>query len=60
MDISELDIVRLKDGRCGTVVGLYEDGKVLMLEICSDTGETLELPFVCRADICAVEYQHSK
>lgn len=59
MDIHPLDGVRLKDGREGTVLDLYEEGVVLMLEICDDKGRTLDMPFVRKEDVSEVTYHHT-
>lgn len=56
MDIHELDGVRLKDGREGTVIGFYEGGAVLMLEICDDKGHTLDMPFIPKEDVVEITY----
>lgn len=58
MIINELDVVRLKDGREGTVIDIYENGNVFLLEICNDKGETVCLPFVKKEDITDVTYRH--
>ncbi len=58
MQINEIDVVRLKDGREGTVVGLYEDGNVLMLEICNNKGETLDIIFVNKDEVEEVTYRY--
>ena len=33
MEVRELDVVVLKDGRCGTVVMVEEDKSTLLLEV---------------------------
>ena len=43
MDIKECDIVRLKDGREGTVLGIWADGKAFEIEIDSPELETIEV-----------------
>lgn len=58
MIINESDVVRLKDGREGTVIDIYENGAVFLLEICNDKGETVCLPFVKKEDITDVTYHH--
>lgn len=58
MEIHQLDGVRLKDGREGTVLDLYEEGTVLMLEICDDKGRTMDMPFVRKEDVTEVTYHH--
>lgn len=51
MEIKEYDVVRLKDGREGVVLEILESGSVFLLEICSDHGKTLDMPFVKKEDI---------
>lgn len=58
MDIKELDVVRLKDGRYGTVVGFYESESILLLEVCANNGKTVEMPFVPTSEVTAVEYKY--
>lgn len=43
MDIKECDIVRLKDGREGTVLGIWAEGKAFEIEIDSQELETIEV-----------------
>lgn len=52
LDIKECDIVKLKDGRTGTVLGLWSDGKAFEVEI-----EPPELETVEREDIEAIIYK---
>jgi glycerate kinase len=42
MDIKECDIVRLKDGREGTVLGVWADGKAYEVELVPPDLETVE------------------
>lgn len=41
-DIKECDIVRLKDGRTGTVLGIWSNGKAYEVEIEPPELETIE------------------
>ncbi|WP_148315462.1 DUF4926 domain-containing protein [Clostridium culturomicium] len=41
-DIKECDIVKLKDGRVGTILGIWSDGKAYEVEIDSPKLETIE------------------
>jgi len=41
LEISECDIVRLKDGREGTVLGIWADGEAYEIEINSPELETI-------------------
>ena len=59
MKIKEYDGVRLKDGREGTVVGIYEQGTVFMIEICDRYGQALDTSFVKEKDIVEITY-HTK
>lgn len=54
----ELDVVLLKDGRKGTVLDLYEGGRVVLLEIADSDGQTLDLPFVPVEEIAEILYSH--
>lgn len=56
MDIKELDVVLLKDGRKGTVLELYEDGKAFMLEITDERGKTLGIPVVQSEEVEKIIY----
>lgn len=56
--LGELDVVRLKDGRKGTVLDFYDDGKVVMLEITDSYGQTLDLPFVPVDEVDEILYSH--
>ena len=55
--IKELDAVLLNDGREGTVLETYEDGRVFMIEICDEERRTIALPFVKVEDISKVTYR---
>lgn len=57
MEIKELDGVKLKDGREGTVLDIYENGTVYMVEICDRDGRTVDLPFLREEDIDSVIYR---
>lgn len=57
MNIHELDVVSLKDGREGTVLGLYKDGTVFMIEICDKDGRTIDTPFVPLEAVKAIVYR---
>ena len=53
MDVNVFDIVRLSDGRTGTVVDTY-DGKAFCVDISGEAGKTLEIRDVKREDISEV------
>lgn len=42
MEINELDVVRLTDGREATVLEVLEPGEAYLLEVSDDTGEALD------------------
>lgn len=56
MKIQQFDGVRLKDGREGAVLDLYEHGSVFMIEICDEYGRTIDMPFVKEEDIAEITY----
>lgn len=41
-----LDVVRLTDGREGTIVDSFDGGKALMIEIVDGSGATVDTPIV--------------
>lgn len=47
--MKELDIVRLKDGREGTVIMDY--GEACMIEVSGKDGKTLDTPIVLKEEI---------
>lgn len=46
MKINELDVVRLKDGRKGTVLEIYDGGKSFLVEFTDEYGRTVDMPIV--------------
>lgn len=42
MEINELDVVRLKDGREATVLEVLAPGEAYLLEVSDTTGEALD------------------
>lgn len=42
MEINELDVVRLTDGREATVLEVLEPGKAYLFEVSDETGEALD------------------
>ncbi len=56
MEIKKFDGVRLKDGRKGAILEIYEHGTVFMIEICDEYGRTLDMPFVKEEDIAEITY----
>lgn len=57
--MKELDVVRLKDGREGTILDFYDDGKVFMMEITDKKGRTLDTPFINVEEVEEVIYTSS-
>lgn len=56
MKAKQFDVVRLRDGRSGTILDFYEDGKSVMLEIADKDGRTLELPVVSTDEILEIVF----
>lgn len=54
--MKELDVVRLKDGRQGTILEVYECGKAYLVEIADGMGKTIDTPTVEREDIQELVY----
>lgn len=44
--MKELDVVLLKDGRSATIIGIYDEGEVYLLEVTDGSGRTLDTPTV--------------
>lgn len=55
MDIKKFDCVRLKDGREGTIVNVYNRDEFLV-EFCDAEGKTIDLQDVPKEQIEAVTY----
>ena len=56
MKIKQFDCVQLKDGRIGTVVEIFDNGKAFMVEFADDDGVTLDMPIVESDEITKVTY----
>lgn len=54
MQINELDVIRLKDGRLATVLEIFDNGATYLVEIADKEGRTMDLPFVTVDDISEV------
>lgn len=54
--IKELDVVMLKDGRQATILEVYEQGKVFLVEIADNRGQTTDTPFIKITDIEKITY----
>jgi len=53
MDIKECDIVQLKDGREGTVLGIWADGKAYEVEIAPPETETIKREQILKVVYCS-------
>ena len=51
-----LSVVRLSDGRVGTILEVFDEGKALLIEIVDDHGKTIDMPMVKREDVVDVIY----
>lgn len=56
MEVKELDVVKLKDGREGTVLEVFEKGKAFMIEIADDKGYTIDTPIIQIDEIEKITY----
>lgn len=56
MQPKELDVVRMKDGRSGTILEIFNDGEAYMIEISDDFGRTIDTPIVQKAEIENITY----
>lgn len=54
--LKELDVVRLYDGRTGTILEVFENGVAFLVEITDESGATLELTTVKPGQIAAVVF----
>ena len=54
--IKQFDCVQLKDGRIGTVVEIFDNGKAFMVEFADDVGVTLDMPIVESDEFANVTY----
>ena len=59
MRISELDVVKLKDGRSGTVLEVLEAGEIFLVEIVDGRGRTQEMPTVKADEIEQVTWSNN-
>jgi len=51
-----LDVVLTVDGKEGTIVEVFENGKAFMLEIADNKGRTLDTPIIRKEDIEKITY----
>ena len=54
--LKELDVVRLYDGRTGTILEVFKNGAAFLVEITDESGATLELAAVEAGQIAAVVF----
>lgn len=54
--VKVFDVVLLKDGRQGTILEVYEQGKAYLIEIADEQGRTLDLPTIQKNEIEKVVY----
>lgn len=54
--LKELDVVRLYDGRTGTILEVFKNGAAFLVEITDEGGATLELAAVEAGQIAAVVF----
>ncbi len=59
LQIRELDVVALKDGRTATVIEVLSSGEAYLLEVTDDKGKTVEMPIVAESDIERVVWTSS-
>ncbi len=59
MKISQYDCVRLKDGREGAVIEIFDRDPAYMVEICDDEGRTLDTPIISVDEVDEITYRHS-
>lgn len=57
MDLKLLDVLLLKDGREGTVLEVFEEGKGFMVEIADKDGATIEMPIISADEIDKITYK---
>ena len=58
MQINELDVVELKDGRHGTVLEIYNNGEAFLVEISDQSGRALDMPTIVAADVVRVIWKN--
>ena len=59
MQIKELDVVELKDGRTATVLEVFDSGKAFLVEVTDSKGKTLDMPTVEINDIARVTWKNN-
>jgi hypothetical protein len=56
VEIKELDVVLLKDGRKAVILEIFEAGKAFLTEVVDDQGVTLDTPTITEDDIEKITY----
>lgn len=54
--MKELDVIKLKTGKTGTIIEVFENGKAFMIDVVDVNGKTIETPIVQKEEIEKVEY----
>ncbi len=50
-EVKEMDVVLLKDGREGTILEVYDQGKAYLVEISDEKGKAIDLPTIPKEEI---------
>jgi hypothetical protein len=56
LEVKQLDVVLLKDGREATVLEVFKEGTAYMVEVTDDQGIALEIPIIAEDDIEKITY----
>ena len=59
MEIKELDVVELKNGQCGTVLEVFDQGEAYLVEVADESGKTIDMPTVKADNIKKVTWANS-
>ena len=54
MVAKELDVIRLSDGRTGTVLEVYENSSAYLIKITDNGGKAIDTPIIAQIDIVEV------
>lgn len=60
MKVKELDVVKLADGREGTILELWKDKKAALLEISDEKGRMIDAPAINLDEIVEITYSYKK
>lgn len=58
MQAKELDVIETKDGRRGTILGVYDAGAAFLVEIADQDGKTLDISVIKADDIASVIWKN--